>query len=429
MPEIAAFCGLRYNADRFGQDWSNLVAPPYDVLDADDKAELLRRDDRNIVAVDLPHVPPKSAGPDEVYDQAADLLRQWRDEAGMNLDGQPAIYVYHQQYEHAGQAFTRRMFLSRMRLEPFGSGKVFPHEQTFGGPKEDRLKLMHATRCQLSPVFSLYSDPDNAVSGLLDPGDQPPDVTAELQGVVNRLWVVQDIERIGALCKQLADRAVYIADGHHRYGTALRYLDELTAAGELPMDHPARFILVGLCAMEDPGCLILPTHRVISGLGDTSPSQILNALQPGLKTVAANPDLTDPAHVLPADSADDLAVYLAAGDRFYTGRFTQREILQTLAADQSQAWRELDLAYLHRYLIDELITKEALGGRAPAVQCVKALDQTIAIARETNGIAFICKPCTMADLRAVSEAGDLMPQKSTYFYPKLVTGLVVNPLG
>ncbi len=427
MPEITAFSGLRYNPNRFTKDLSDLIAPPYDVLEAKDKAALLERCERNIVAIDLPHVPPKSAGPDGVYAEAADLLRQWQDDGTFVLDDKPAVYVYHQVYEHGGKPFTRRMFFARMSLEPFGTGRVFPHEQTFSGPKEDRLKLMQATRCQLSAVFGLYGDPAGAVGGLLDMGDRPPDATAELNGVVSRLWVAQETTVIERVRQQLSNRAVYIADGHHRYGTALTYRDAVAATGELPVDHPARFVLVGLCAMEDPGCVILPTHRVLSGFGDANPSRVLAALEPGLATTTVSVGSTDPEELLPADSPDNLDIYLAAGDRMYAGTFTRREILQTLAPDRSPAWRALDLAYLHRYLIDELIAG-GLGGTAPTIRYVKDAGAAMDLARETGGIAFICKPCTMAELRAVSEAGDLMPEKSTYFYPKLATGLVINPL-
>lgn len=428
MPQIVPFSALRYNPDQFGRDVSKLIAPPYDVLTAGDKAALLGQSDRNIVAIDLPHVPPESAGPDAVYAQAADLLRRWLADGTMIVDAQPAIYVYHQRYEYGGRSYTRKKFFARMRLEPFGTGTVFPHERTFGGPKEDRFKLMQATRCQMSAVFGLYSDPTNAVSDLLDPGTREPDVTAVLDGVENRLWLVTDAAIIAEAARLMADRSVYIADGHHRYGTALNYLQALTDGGELALDHPARFVLIGLCAMEDPGALILPTHRVLSGFGSVSPAQVVDALRKGvnLKPVAA--DIDKPEAILPADSPYDLAVFIAAENRVEIGTFVDRGILDQLAADQTPPWRQLDLGYIHRYLIDELVTKESLGGSAPKIQYVKLASETIRLARETNGIALLTKPCTMEQLRAVSHANDLMPQKSTFFYPKLATGLVVNPL-
>ena len=337
MPDIRAFQGLRYNPQQFGGSFDDVIAPPYDVLDEQDKAALLARSDRNIVAVDLPFVPPKSAGPDQVYTDAAAKLKQWRDDGTLIRDEQPAIYVYHQEYTYAGKSYIRKKFFARMRIEAFGTGTVFPHEQTFGGPKEDRRKLMEATNAQLSPIFGLYSDPENAVSAVLDVSNTEPTMTATMEGIVNRMWAVTDSKVIAAVQKQMHDRPVYIADGHHRYGTALTYRD---AQGELPADHPARFVFIGLCGMEDPGCLILPTHRVISGFGDKKPSDVFAALQNGMQTKTANPNVTNVNQLLPADSPDDLGIYMAAGDRMYTGKFTKREILETLAAGCSTVvWR------------------------------------------------------------------------------------------
>ncbi|MEP0844271.1 MAG: DUF1015 domain-containing protein [Phycisphaerae bacterium] len=428
MPEIRPFRALRYNPERFGPDLSALIAPPYDVLDAKDKAALLAQDEHNIVAVDLPFLPPKSAGPDEVYAQAARRLNQWLHDGIVTREARPAVYVYHQHYEHAGRAYTRKMFFARMRLEEFGAGTVFPHERTFGGPKEDRLKLMQATRCQLSAVFGLYSDSGRAVSGLLDVGDHEPVATARMQGVTHRLWRVSNVESIEKLRAALAGKPVYIADGHHRYGTALTYRKLLSDQGPLPPDHPADFVLVGFCAMEDPGCVILPTHRVVSGWRGMDATRVLDALRAGVDLRMADAQDAGPETWLPAGSSDDVAVYVAGLRQRYRGRFTRREVLDGLAAERKPAYRRLDLAYLHDYLLDELIARGLLGGTAPAVSYTHSADEAVRLAEDRGGIAFITRPCTMQQLREVSEAGELMPQKSTFFYPKLATGLVMNPL-
>lgn len=427
MPEIRAFPALRYSTTRFGKDWSKLVAPPYDVLDAKDKAALLAGDAHNIVAVDLPFVPPKSAGPDEVYAAAATTLRQWQAEGAVIAEDAPAIYVYHQHYQHGGRSFVRKKFFARMRLEEFGTGTVFPHERTFGGPKEDRLKLMQASRCQMSAVFGLYSDPTQAVSGLLKVDEKAPDVTATMDGVVNHMWIVRDPAIIAALAQKMAALPVYIADGHHRYGTALNYRNQLIERGGLPDDHPARFVLVGFCAMEDAGAVILPTHRVLSGLTPEQTDQILKALTAGMELRPADAKAA-PSSWLPAGPGVDVAVYAAAGDRLCLGKFTQRAILDKLAADRTPPYRKLDLAYLHDFLFNELAAKQALGGATLTVQYTHSAEEAATLARESKGIAFITRPCSMAELKAVGDAGDLMPQKSTFFYPKLATGMVVNPL-
>ena len=429
MPEIAPFRALRYDTGRFSADVSKVIAPPYDVLEAEDKATLLARSDKNIVAVDLPHVPPKKAGPDAVYAQAAELFNRWKSEGTLALDPKPALYVYHQVYEHGGRSYTRKKFFARMRIEAFGEGTVFPHEQTFGGPKEDRFKLMRATQCQMSPIFGLYNDPENAISKLLDPGSRTPDMTADMQGVGNRLWVLHDPAAIDAVCKAFSGRAVYIADGHHRYGTALNYRDTLLKEKRnLPNDHPARFVLVGLCAMEDPGCIILPTHRTVSGFGYLNTDDIIGVLGNGLELSRVQTAPEDAEKLLQPDSPYDVVLYVPDGERVLTARFTHRDLLAQLAPQRSDAWRKLDLAYLHCCLIDELITSRAMAGTEPTVHYFKVTQAALDDARQTGGIAFITKACTMEELRAVSHAGDLMPQKSTFFYPKLATGLVINPL-
>jgi len=428
VADIRAFCGWRYNPQRYGSQYDTLIAPPYDVLSAADKQALLDRNSHNIVAIDLPHVPPDSEGPEACYREAARRLRSWQDEAVLVRDPQPALYVYHQEYELNGQRLTRKGFFAAMRLEAFGTGTVFPHEETFGGPKADRLKLMRVTQCQLSPVFGLYSDPEQHVAELLDVSSRPADIEANLGDVLHRVWVVQEPAVVAAVTKQMSSRRVYIADGHHRYGTALNYRDLLSRETPLPADHPAQFVLIGLCAMEDPGTAILPTHRVLSAFGELTSEHVVKALEAGLelKPLSDRPDNLETGP--PPDSPDDLWVYVGEEDRFLAGRFTHRSKLDQLAPDKSPTWRNLDLAYVHRYLIDELIANDLMGGIRPTIRYFKRASEAVRTARQDHGIAMLCKPCTMAQLREVSEAGDLMPQKSTFFYPKLATGLVIRDL-
>jgi uncharacterized protein (DUF1015 family) len=261
MAQIEAFRAIRYSQP----DLSDLVAPPYDVLSADDKQALLDRHDQNIVSIDLPHVPPKDAGPDEAYQKAAGELVSWLDTHHLARDPQPAIYVYHQTYSVDGRTLTRKKFFARLRLEPLGAGTVFPHEQTFGGPKEDRLKLTQATRCNLSPIFGLYPDPKNEVSGILDQAiRRSPDAMATLEGVQNSLWVVTEHAVIEAVRSKLRNLPIYIADGHHRYSTAWTYRQlQVDEIGEPRSDDPINFVLTVFCGMEDPGATIQPYFRTI----------------------------------------------------------------------------------------------------------------------------------------------------------------------
>lgn len=411
MAQISPFRAIRYDHDKCGGDISNLIAPPYDVLNQADKDALLVRSDRNIVAVDLPHLPPKKAGPNEVYLQSAALMDRWLADGTLTREDNPSLYLYHQSFEYAGRVYTRRMFIAGVRLVCFSQGSVLPHEKTFGGPKEDRLALMKATHAQLSPIFGLFSDPTNTVSDAFSQTESvEPDVIATLNGVENRVWIVHDPIVVDPVVKAMRDKTIYIADGHHRYSTALLYRNDLskTQGESLPEDHPANWIMFVLASMEDPGCLILPYNRAI---GQVDTPTLLSAWSAGVRQCdAAEADI-----ILSEDGAEETPV-----------RFTNRDILTSLAPDECDAWRKLDYAYLHRYLIDELLVKKT--GKSSPLHYAKSVEAARRAARDNDGVALLMKATPMAILRDVSEAGGLMPQKSTYFHPKLATGLTINPL-
>ncbi|MFO0973960.1 MAG: DUF1015 domain-containing protein [Phycisphaerae bacterium] len=426
MADIYPFRAIRYSQ----RELSRLVAPPYDILDEPDKRALLAKDAHNIVAVDLPHTPPKEAGPDSVYAAAAATLAGWQQDGTLRQDAAPAIYAYHQHFKVDGVERVRRKFFARLHLEEFGAGKVFPHEQTFGGPKEDRLRLTRATRCNLSPIFGLYTDPPGAVAeALAAVTTRQPDASAVADGVDNRLWVVADpavIERVRGL---LADKAIFIADGHHRYGTALNYRRELIQHHRtLPATHPANSVLCVFCAMEDPGAIILPTHRVLvdlPGLGE----RLGDALSERFSmTASAATDGAAFVAELARGGPQAIGLFSGATGRFALLRPKQADCLAELEPHRAAAWRGLSYAILHRAIIDEVITPRLAGGKPPTIHYVKPLPDTLAEARQSRGAAFIMQACTMGELRAVCTAGELMPQKTTYFFPKLATGMVLSPL-
>jgi uncharacterized protein (DUF1015 family) len=428
MADVRPFSAIRYACELAHPDISTRLSPPYDILDLQDKQALLAADSRNFVKIDLPHMPPKSAGPPEVYEASRRQLEEWLADGTMIHDAQPALYVYHQSYAQAGVDYVRKMFFARLRIEPFGTGSVFPHERTFGGPKEDRLCLTKATQANLSPVFGLYEDAENAVARRFDQALTPvPLACGTLGGVENRMWAVTDSETIAEVTELMAGKAIYIADGHHRYGTAGLYRDWLAEQeGSLPDDHPANFVLCVLCAMEDPGLLILPTHRVLPGvqLG-------LDLLQKDDRLDAAPLPTQEPDEIPPALAAfgpQAVAVFNSTAAGYVMVRPTDSGILRDLERDHSAAWRELGLAFLHAYLLDRLVKPKLCGNQEPAIHYVKAADAAVVEARDSNGTAILMQATTMEEMRGVCQAGDLMPQKSTYFYPKLASGLVINPL-
>lgn len=412
MPEIQPFSAIRYDFERSNGNLTDQIAPPYDVLDQEDKDSLLSRSPHNVVAIDLPHVPPKSAGPEQVYLSAAHKLESWLAEGALVRDSEPAMYLYHQTFSHEGKTFTRRKFFTRVRLSEFSEGHVLPHEKTFGGPKEDRLALMKATRCQLSPIFGLFSDETDAVGKqFASTASREPDAHGTLDGVENKLWIVRDADTLSRIQSILDDKKVYIADGHHRYGTALLFRQWYAEAfaAEYNDKHPSNYCMFVLASMDDPGCLILPYYRTVAGV---SREKLLETWSDGVSACGA-------------DEADAVLHDGKSGTTTHV-RYANREVLRSLESDQVEPWYQLDYAYLHRYLIEELLARTA--GGAPDIKYVKSKEDAVKVAAATDGTALLVNATPMAHLRDMSLAGGLMPQKSTYFHPKIATGMAINPL-
>ncbi len=282
MAQIRPFAGVRYSRTQ-GFDPSDLIAPPYDVLDERGKRELQAKQKHNIITVDLPHLPAKTVGPDAAYAAANDTLQGWLSGGVLVRDQKQAFYPYTQTYMHGERTFHRRGMIALVKLSPFGEGHVVPHEKTYADAIEDRLKLTRATRMQLSPIFGLFSDAKSQVTGLLYEDQGKPEMSAMLNGVQNDLWTVIDSKVENAVIDLMGARPIYIADGHHRYTMALQYQKEMVKAhgGPLPPAHPANFCMFVLVGMQDDGLLILPTHRLISGLKGFDIEAARKVLAPG----------------------------------------------------------------------------------------------------------------------------------------------------
>lgn len=428
MCEIRPFNAIYYTPPAGTRDISTRLAPPYDVLSAADKAALLQRDPHNFVLVDLPHVPPKEAGPPATYDAARKQLDAWLAQGVLARHSEPSIYVYHQSFRHAGATYTRRMFFARLRLEEFGKGSVFPHEQTFGGPKEDRLALTKAVQANLSPIFGLYPDATHRIAGALEAAlPDAPLIEGRLDETDNRVWAVSDASAVESVRKLMSDKPIYIADGHHRYGTSLLYREWLAGQkGALREDHPANFVLCVFCALEDAGLLILPTHRVLPGC--QVPPDLL-ARDAKIEVLPLNAATADAAtQSLVRFGPQAVGLYNAATHSYAVVRPRDPGLLDSLTPDRSAAWRRLGIAFLHAYLIDRLVVETRAAGKAPEIHYVKSAAAAVDEADSTGGSVFLMQSTTMQELSAVCQAGDLMPQKSTFFYPKLASGLLINPL-
>ncbi len=433
MAEIRAFRAFRYDLGRVGA-LGDVVAPPYDVIDPALQQALYRRSPHNLVRLILNEEKPSDTETDNRYTRAAAHLRDWHRESVLVQDSARCLYVYHQDFEVEGRRYTRRGFMARVRLEPFGQGRIYPHEETLAGPKADRLKLFHATGMNLSQVFGLYPDDDEVVQKLLD-GAVGRSLALEATdhlGVVSRLWPVSDQQVVSAVTGLLGPKPIFIADGHHRYETALRYLEERRAAGEVrDAEAPPNFVLMMLVSMSDPGLVILPTHRLVSGLPALTAEQLRGALGEHfqVETVGQGPAGAREAwEHLEADGGQDLLAFGTVADGVWqTGRFRSPSLMAELAPQHSPAWRGLAVSILQVVVLDRLLP--AAGGGKPQCRYVHLLREvTDAVAARECQVAVLVPPASMGHVEQIAGNLEKMPPKSTYFYPKLLGGLVFNSL-
>jgi uncharacterized protein (DUF1015 family) len=436
MADIRAFRACRYDLGRVGS-LADVVAPPYDVIDPALQQALYDRSPYNVIRLILNREEPTDTEADNRYTRSARCLRDWQDEHVLTQDSARALYVYHQDFEVEGRRHTRKGFLARVRLEPFGQGRIYPHEETLAGPKADRLKLFRATGMNLSPVFGLYPDEGGAVQARLDAAVAralPLEATDHL-GVVNRLWPVTDQQAVSAVTGLLGPKPVFIADGHHRYETGLRYLEERRAAGEVrDAEAPANFILMMLVSMSDPGLVILPTHRLVSGLGGLTAEQVRSVLAPHfeVETVGrGEKGARDTWAWIEADGGQDVLGLGTTGDGgeavWQTARLRSPETMASLAANHSPAWRGLAVSVLHVLVLDHLLAPR--WRPCPACRYVHLLREVLeAVAARQCDLAVLVPPARMSHVEQIAGNLEKMPPKSTYFYPKLLSGLVFNPL-
>jgi uncharacterized protein (DUF1015 family) len=433
MADVRAFRAYRYDLGRVGA-LSDVIAPPYDVIDPPLQQALYERSPYNVIRLILNKEGPGDSDADNRYTRAAATLRDWLRDDVLRQDSARGLYVYHQDFEAEGKRYTRKGFLARVRLEPFGSGRIYAHEETMAGPKADRLKLFHATGTNLSPVFGLYPDADGAVMRALEAATAralPLQATDHL-GVVSKLWPVTDQHAVSAVTGLLGPKPVFIADGHHRYETGLRYLEDRRAAGEARGPEAApNFILMMLVSMSDPGLVILPTHRLVSGLPDVTADQLAAVLKPHFeveKVGEGDSGAREAWERIEADGGQELLGFGTVADGVWqTARFRAPEIMARRAANHSPAWRGLAVSVLHVDVLDHLIP-QALGGK-PECQYVHLLGEvTDAVRRRRCQVAVLVPPATMGHVEQIAGNLEKMPPKSTYFYPKLLSGLVFNSL-
>jgi uncharacterized protein (DUF1015 family) len=417
MADIQPLRALHYDQTVAGA-LQSLVSPPYDVIDPQQREALAGRSPHNIVRVDLPQG-------EDPYGNAAQLLQQWQAEGAVVRDETPALWALTQDYRGPdGQAKTRRGFFARVRVEEYGPGRIRPHERTHPGPREDRLNLTRATKANMSPIFSLYSDPEARAWAALEPftREEPWGDTTDEDGTHNRLWRIDSPDAIAAVQETTQDAELLIADGHHRYETARVYADEIGGEGE----H--RYVLMNLVAMEDEGLTVFPTHRLVKDTTPETQEALANALRQHFEIVELGSldELPPPQ----GDGPLELGYLDSHFKRPFRLTLKDQGIADEALEGFPEPYRRLDTAVL-----ETLLLKGPLGLTDDDIDHQHGLTYSRtddeATAMVTSGevdLAFFLRPNPVRQVQEIAATGVNMPPKSTYFFPKVPTGLLFNPL-
>jgi len=429
MKKILPFKGILYNQDKI-TSMTDVVTPPYDVISPELQGELYGRSDFNFCRLDL----PQETG-EERYSIAKDLFSQWIAESILSADEKPAIYIHHQTFTLPdGEKVTRKGFFAARRIEEFSEGGIKPHEKTLEGPKVDRLNMTRATQTNLSPVFSLYSDPDKTIQNSIERLTQTTPsldfVTAE--GERHELWKCTDPEICELIDKTLVDKPLFIADGHHRYETALNYRNEILEQGELDNSSSANFLLMYFSNMNDSGLVILPIHRALHNLSGFSMSDLLEKFNEYFevqkvsaadkeKNLSALKEAGEQNHAFWLLTDDPSDSYLIKLDR-------QKWLDSDLAKSLPPSLIKLDVTVLHQLIFNKVLgLSEESQARQENIIYWKSTEKAIAETEKGNcDLTFILNPTRIEDMETVALSGEKMPQKSTFFYPKIISGLVLH---
>ena len=400
MATVKGFKGIRYNPEKI-ENFGDVLAPPYDVINSQEQDALYNRDPHNVIRLIL-----SKGEEDTKYDEAANTFRSWIEQDILTRDDEPSIYPYYQEFEEGGKKLTRKGFLAAVKIEDFETKKILPHERTFPKHKRDRLKLNTACKANMSPVFSVYADPDIKIENLLDDkltGEPILDVTNE-DGVRNMMWKISDPEVISFIANHLEDKSFLIADGHHRYETAIEYRNiQREANGGVSEDKPYEYVMMFLSNAEDEGLIINPTHRAVKSLG-MDLDAFLNKLSENfnVEKMSFDQGVSDIGY-------QEFTILTKDPDTVYR------------VSPKKEGIEGLAVTILHNNVFGEIIDEDFLF--------TKFLDEAVSLTKSGEyEVAFILPELRASDIFDVVMTGDRMPQKTTYFYPKILSGLVFNPL-
>ena len=421
MAEIKPFRALRYTGK--AGDIAKLTCPPYDIISEEQRLAYLAENPHNVVRLEL----PKGENP---YGQAGETLKSWLADGILRRDSDPGFYIYEEEFEAYGVRKKVKGFVCLVKLEEFSKGIILPHEETLSKAKEDRFHLMEATGCNFSQIYSLYMDEAHTTGARLDAlSSGKPRYEFSDGAVTHRMWIVNDREVIKAICADFENRKLYIADGHHRYETALNYRNRRREQGTATGGED--YVMMMLVDMEHDGLVVFPTHRLVRGLKDFNAEKLLAAcgekfeVTPEEDIGTAETNLND----LYLQGKKAFAFY-AGGSGWTLLVLKDPGAMDAVLPDKSEAYRGLDVSVLHSLILEKYlgIDKENMANQVNLTYTRSSAEAVESVKKGESQCAFILNPTRVTEIRDVAAAGEKMPQKSTYFYPKLITGLVMNQL-
>ncbi len=442
MATILPFKGLRYNPEKI-KDISKVITPPYDVISEKERDDYYQLHPDNIIRLILSKELPGDDQSNNKYSRSAEFFDTWRKEEILKEEAEPAIYIYAQEFTLSGKKYIRRGFISLVKLEDFQTGEIYPHEHTLAKPKEDRMNLMKACNANLSQVFTFFEDEGGKISNFLnevsegDPGaGTTPDIDfTDIYGIKNSLWAVKDKAVIAKLTVQMKDRALFIADGHHRYETALFYRDLVKGFEKVQSrneDSPADYIMMMCVSMEDPGLVILPTHRLARNVKDLDPEKIKSSLNEvfDICDLGRDCDTDTLTQKLSKDShKHKIAMYIGEGDKkFYILTLRDEKLLDPILTGDYVEWKSIDTGILHGVIFDRALGIQAKNiSKSENVKYNQGVEDSVArVNKGEYQIAFFLNPTKICQIKDIATKRHKMPPKATYFYPKLMTGMVVR---
>lgn len=429
LATIKPFKAMRFTKKAGGI--KELVCPPYDIISEEQRLAYLKRNEHNIIRLELPREQSLRESGDS-YAAAGETLAAWLDDGILAKDEAESLYIYEEEFTVSGVVHTVKGFTCRVRLEEFSAGIVLPHEETLSKAKADRFDLMCATNSNFSSIYSLYFDGDNAVYSIID-SISMRDADIEFKtddGVTHRLWLVTDEKAIEKICMLMREKKLYIADGHHRYETALNYKKHLVEKGEsMDESHAANYIMMTLVNMEHEGLVVFPTHRIVRGVKGFSAEKLLEECGKYFDIETCGKDNIE-AKIAECEK-DGRKAFGVYGDKLASLLILKdAEIMKELLPQKSEAYQNLDVSILHTLILERLlgIDKENMANQKNLIY-TRDIGEAIGVVDSGDAnCAFIIGATKVAEIAAVASSGEKMPQKSTYFYPKLITGLVMNKL-